>query len=634
MWRGRDASPRPASLRQFPPYRPGLRACRLSVHMPAHMRVRSLAPRLSARSLTTLLALAATASACQDAVTGPNSASNPSAPTTDAARTQAVSCSVDVRAGALSCGELRSTAGVIPGATRLGDGPRRTLVIGQQGVYVRLFGSAATPTSQGSDTLTVPVAVQNLLAQPLATTDGVTYDGRGVMVFFSDAPTVTGGTGTVTVVNADTTGTFTASGQKAFVYPQFLAGNQSTPEHGWQFLVPSSVTSFRFVVFVRAQLSNESSPLSAQPAHVFAANANAGIVGGGQTTCALRTGAGVYCWGTTAFGGVQDSTSTVPLLVPGSGDAVALGVSANSLHSCWLNAAGAASCVGDNSLGQLGDGSSNPAPTARAVQPLGGVTFTRLALGALHTCGLTAAGNAYCWGWDQAGQLGDGSSTSMSLMVAVHMPSGVHFAAIGAGSAHTCGLTSAGAAYCWGYNGSGQLGNGSSGNQDSLPHAVTMPVGVAFTQIAGGASFTCALTNSGGAYCWGSNASGQLGDNTQTDRLTPVRVQLPVGVTLTQLVTGSDHVCGRASDGTAYCWGDNSYGQLGENSGVTQTTPVAVLLPTGVTFAQLSAGEMHSCGLTAAGVAYCWGDNSHGQIGDGTGGPYVIRPTPIAVHMP
>ena len=581
-------------------------------------------------------ALAMAGVACQDAFTAPVAAPTPIAPTADAARGQALSCSVDVHARSLACADAATPVRAVPHVAPPVDavGPQRTLVIGQQGVYVRLAGSAASLASPGSDTLTVPVAVQNLLAQPLGTTDGVTYDHRGIMVFFSEAPTVTGGSGTVSVLNADSTGTFTASGQQAFIYRQFLAGNQSTPERGWQFRVPASVTAFRFVVFVRAQLHDEQSPLSAQPARVFAANATAGIVGGAHTSCALRAGAGVYCWGTTAIDTVQDSISTVPVLVPGSGSAVALAVSANALHACWLTAIGAAACVGDNAYGQLGDGTVNAALTARAVQAPNGVTLSRLAVGGSHTCGLTPSGGAYCWGYNVIGQLGDGSFTTTSTMVPVQVPAGVHFTAIGLGLGHSCALTASGTAYCWGYNGFGQLGTGTGSVQDSVPQLVQMPAGVAFTQIAGGAAFTCALARSGAAYCWGSNSTGQLGDGTQTDHATASAVRLPPGVTLTQLVVGSEHACGRATDGTAYCWGDNSAGQLGDNSGVVQMAPVPVLLPAGVTFAQLSAGALHSCGLTAAGAGYCWGDNGYGQIGDGTGGQYAIRATPTAVRMP
>ena len=110
-----------------------------------------------------------------------------------------------------------------------------------------------------------------------------------------------------------------------------------------------------------------------------------------------------------------------------------------------------------------------------------------------------------------------------------------------------------------------------------------------------------------------------------------MRVQLPTGIALTQIATGLTHACGRASDGSAYCWGDNASGQLGEGSFQPQATPVAVMLPSGVRFAQLSGGGSHSCGLTPDGAAYCWGSNAFGQIGDGTG---TDRGTPAVVRMP
>lgn len=581
------------------------------------------------------------ASGCQDALTAPATTPAPVAPTAAAPSGQALSCTVDVRAHTLGCVTV-APAGSVAAHDAANDagGPRRTLVLGGQGIYVKLTASA---TTYSGTTLTVPVAVQNLLSQPLGTTDGVSYDGRGVTVFFEQTPTTTGGSGTVTILNADTTGTYTAAAQPAFVYRQFLAGNQTSPEHDWQFSVPASVAGFQFLVYVRAQIPDESLPIARQPAHAFATTAAAGIVGGASHTCALRPDVGVYCWGVTTVpgsGGSMDaSTSAVPLLVPGSAGAVALAPSVGAGHVCWLTRAGTAACVGDNSFGQLGDGSSTYGVTPRAVRMPAGVTaFSRLVAGIRHTCGLTGAGAVYCWGFNALGQLGDGTSNDDSSAVAVHMPVGVRFVALGAGELHTCGLTAAGGAYCWGYNGHGQLGNGTT-TDAATPVPVQLPGGVTLTHITGGGTFTCGLAADGGAYCWGDNAAGQLGDGTTTTRGTPVRVQIPAGVTLTQIVTGVEHACGRASTGSVYCWGDGGAGQLGDGAFSGRLVPVAVPLPPGVLAAQLSAGGVgggvgHSCAVTTTGAAYCWGSNAYGQIGDGTSGPGTDRGTPAAVRMP
>ncbi len=556
-------------------------------------------------------------------------------------RGQALACTVDVRTRTLGC------AAVAPaGATADAGGPRRALVLGGQGIYVKL---AASATTYSGDTLRVPIAVQNLLPQPLGTTDGVSYDGRGVTVFFQQTPATTGGSGTVTVLNADTTGTYTAAGQPAFVYRQLLAGNQTTPQHDWLFSVPNSVSGFQFLVYVQAQVPDESIPINPPPAHAFSTTAVAGIVGGGLYTCGLRPSAGVYCWGSVTVPGdtgtMNASMSAVPLLVPGSAGAVALAPNAGGGHVCWLTSAGSAACVGDNTFGQLGDGSTSFGATRRAVRMPAGVTaFSRLVAGVQHTCGLTGAGAVYCWGFNGLGQLGNGTTNDDSMAVAVQMPGGVHFVEIAAGQLHGCGVTAAGAAYCWGYNGYGQLGTGTT--TDALaPVPVQLPGGVALTRLAGGGNFTCGLTAAGAAYCWGENAMGQLGDGTTTTRGTPAPVQLPSGVALTQIAAGVDHACGRASNGSVYCWGNGGSGQLGDGTFTSQRTPLAVPLPPGVVAAQVSAGGSigtgggigHSCALATTGAAYCWGSNAYGQIGDGTnggGGVGADRATPTAVRMP
>jgi alpha-tubulin suppressor-like RCC1 family protein len=186
-----------------------------------------------------------------------------------------------------------------------------------------------------------------------------------------------------------------------------------------------------------------------------------------------------------------------------------------------------------------------------------------------------------------------------------------------AGGGYTCGLTSGGVAYCWGRNVSGQLGDGTT------TYRLT-PVPVAgrliFTSLSAGGSHTCGLATTGAAYCWGWNGFGQLGDGTTTSSLTPVSVA--GGLTFANLTTTSTgglfsaHSCGRTSTGVAYCWGRNALGQLGDGTTHSSLTPVPVA--GGLTFVGLSAGGSHTCGWTLQVAAYCWGWNGDGQLGDGT----------------
>jgi alpha-tubulin suppressor-like RCC1 family protein len=290
-------------------------------------------------------------------------------------------------------------------------------------------------------------------------------------------------------------------------------------------------------------------------------------------------------------------------------------------HSCLLSAAGAAYCWGDGSSGQLGNGSTSPqlipAPVA------GGLTFVSVAAEDFGTCGLTAVGAAYCWGDNVSGQLGDGT-TNANRLAPSPVATGVAFTSLTAGYYHACGLTSAGAAYCWGYDASGQLGDGTTTDARDSPVAATG--GVKFATLTGGYWHTCGLTAAGVAYCWGNNNWAQLGDSTRIARTTAVPVT--GGVVFRNLAAGGRHTCGLGTAGAAYCWGWNGFGQLGDGTTVIRLAPVPVAVPSNVSFVRIVTGWYHTCGLTAGGAAYCWGFNAHGQLGDGT---TADRATPVAV---
>jgi len=281
--------------------------------------------------------------------------------------------------------------------------------------------------------------------------------------------------------------------------------------------------------------------------------------------------------------------------------------------TCGLTAAGTAYCWGYNGFGELGNSWTPKSPWPLGVSA--GLTFTSVAAFFFHSCGLTSVGAAYCWG--EGGLLGDGRSVSSSMPQAVS--GGLLFSSITGGEYHTCGLTAAGVAYCWGTNDHGQLGDGSL-NNSTVPVAVAG--GLTFTAIDAGANQTCGLTAGGQAYCWGRNDLGSLGDGTFVDRLVPVAV---VGGFSFAAINTEYATCALTAAGAAYCWGYGGNGQLGNGSSANSAVPVKVA--GGLTFTSLTGGD-HTCGLTPSGTAYCWGANSVGQLGDGS---TISRSTPVPV---
>ena len=295
-------------------------------------------------------------------------------------------------------------------------------------------------------------------------------------------------------------------------------------------------------------------------------------------------------------------------------------VSAGGIHTCGVTAARDAYCWGHNLYGELGvdptttsetcPGAGGPLPCSTVqVRVAGDRTFAAVSVGFLYSCGVTPRSAAYCWGNDVEGQLGDGSTSISGTPVAV--AGNLRFSSVSTGDYHTCGLTTNGTVYCWGRNDNGELGNGST-TWSSTPVAVAG--GLTFSAVSVGYDYSCAVTADGAAYCWGSNLAGRLGNGSTVSSSSPVAVA--GGLSFTALATGGAHTCGLTSAGAAYCWGLNLEGQLGVGSTTSNSSPVAVA--GGLSFTALATGGAHTCGLTSAGAAFCWGNNLLGQLGVGT----------------
>jgi len=364
------------------------------------------------------------------------------------------------------------------------------------------------------------------------------------------------------------------------------------------------------------QLGNNSIATSLIPVDVMGLAAGvAAIAPGGFHTCALTASGGVKCWGANSNGQIGNGSTTdshTSVDVAGLSSGVAA-VATGGFHTCALTAAGGAKCWGADGEGQLGNGTATDSLTPVDVTGLAS-GLAAIATGGYHSCALTSAGGIKCWGADGNGQLGNGLTTANPTPVDVTgLTSGV--AAIAAGAYHTCALTAAGGVKCWGSNGDGQLGNGSTTDSSTPVDVTGLTSGVAAIATGAGANHTCALTTLGGVKCWGNNSDGQLGNGSTTNSPTPVDVTGLTAGTAT-IATGGYHTCARTTTGGMKCWGANGAGQLGNASTTASPTPVDVTgLTSGV--AAITAGVDHSCALTAAGGVKCWGADGNGQLGNG-----------------
>jgi alpha-tubulin suppressor-like RCC1 family protein len=325
-------------------------------------------------------------------------------------------------------------------------------------------------------------------------------------------------------------------------------------------------------------------------------------------SCGVATGGAAYCWGDNAFGKLGDNGGPqTSIAVPVFGGKSFAQASAGRDHSCGVIAGGAAYCWGDNGAGKLGAGTTTGSAVPIAVS--GGLTFANVSAGYQHSCGVTTGGAAYCWGDNQNGALGNASTAPSNVPSPVSGT--LNFSSVSAGRFFTCGLTVGGAAYCWGANNDYELGAGVNSASQSTPVAVSG--GYNFAAVSAGGFHACGLTSAGAAYCWGLNSYGELGLGHTTTSTTPAPVS---GITFATISAGNRHTCGVTTAGAAYCWGDNTSGQIGDGTTATSTSPTPV--SGGLIFSSVTAGRFHTCGVTTSNAGYCWGGNASGQVGDGT----------------
>jgi prepilin-type N-terminal cleavage/methylation domain-containing protein len=362
------------------------------------------------------------------------------------------------------------------------------------------------------------------------------------------------------------------------------------------------------------------------------------ISAGVYHTCAIASDDQVYCWGRNNDGQLGDNStidSSVPVAVDTSGalsGKTIKSISAGYYHTCAIASDDQAYCWGYNAYGALGNNSTTDSSVPVAVNTSGVLSSKNIisvSAGGAHTCAIASDNKAYCWGRNTYGRLGNNSTTDSSVPVAVYTSgvlSGKTITSVSAGGNHTCAIASDNQIYCWGYNYYGQLGNNST-TDSSVPVAVNTSgvlSGKTIMSVSNGSgNHTCAIASDNQIYCWGNNDYGQLGNNSTTNSSVPVAVYTSgvlSGKTTTSVSASGNDTCAIASDNQTYCWGYNYYGALGDNSTTNRRVPVAVytsgVLSGKTTTSVSNGGDNHTCAIASDNQIYCWGNNDYGQLGN------------------
>lgn len=363
---------------------------------------------------------------------------------------------------------------------------------------------------------------------------------------------------------------------------------------------------------------------------------------GATHTCLLTRSGKALCWGTGAVGqlGVADRSVTyVPMAVTAAGRFAS--ISAGTSHTCGITAAGTVLCWGLNEERQA-------SPAAGAVCTAAGVNYDctsppdtvaglpRMRLvraGGSFTCGLATDGEAYCWGGNRRGQMGRPTGHAWDPPGPVGPAPHPRFRDLAAGQFHACGVTEGDSILCWGWGQYGQLGTTAKTSRCTTGEACAdapapVSASVPFRAVTAGAGHTCALSTSGRAYCWGSNTHGQLGLGTAREKA-GVPLAVTGGRTFAALSAGSYFTCGLTATGEVWCWGDNASGQLGTapDSLAESNAPIRLSLPGRAR--SLGAGDRHACAILEGDQVVCWGNDGAGQLGDGQKNEVPERPVVV-----
>lgn len=342
---------------------------------------------------------------------------------------------------------------------------------------------------------------------------------------------------------------------------------------------------------------------------------------GASVACGINESGRVLCWGKNAAGavgiGFNGADEITPVAIQSTEHFRTLAVGDESV--CGITATGATYCWGMNDKGQLGLGDTNHRNAPTWVNH--DQDYVNIVATAQSFCGLTAMGTAWCWGSDEQEQLGNAAVSGNKLLPSAldmsQVTGDTRFISMLAGGWSSCGLTSQGNAYCAGAYGDGILGYGGAVSGPA-PRPVAVPTSQKFRDLTNGYDHQCGLTSQGHAYCWGNNEYGQLGIAYASEKeIYPRVVSSPGSDVFIHVVAGRSGTCGLGSSGTVFCWGGDDFGQLG-NGEPKEAQYVPTAIDSALKFVSIVAGENHNCAITQEGAAYCWGRNDKKQLGDGT----------------
>jgi alpha-tubulin suppressor-like RCC1 family protein len=302
-------------------------------------------------------------------------------------------------------------------------------------------------------------------------------------------------------------------------------------------------------------------------------------------------------------------------------------VSAGGVHTCGIRTTGRLYCWGRGSSGAIGTGGNGNEDRPTEVAG-GGTDWRSVSTGTFHTCARRGTGHLWCFGYDQSGQLGDGGTSDQFSPVEV-LGTFADWRSVSAGGNHTCGIRANRRLYCWGADQFGQLGDGGTNSNQPAPAEVAGNH-ADWTAVSAGFTHTCARRSNGRLYCWGRDLEGQVGNGPPFSTVGSPALVAGGFTNWSSVAAGGYHTCARRANGRAYCWGEDDDGEIGDGGGVVDRNAPRLVGGGFTNWTMVTAGLDHSCGRRANGRAYCWGKDFDGQVGRAGGGADRTTPGEVA----